>query len=182
MIVKNGLFQIWRVFWVNGLFLIDSLSSRLFLDTRQMFFETWKQIVKIGKNTYYSWKVSAWLSKLDSTNLEGFLGKRYFFGWLTFFKTFSWHSADVFWTLKADCQNCVFICPDKLLLEKIYSWKNVQFDVFFQEGGQGGLVFFRVLWKNWNFGGKLSGESSERDSTFPELLFEVRHVFPKNFL
>ena len=92
-----------------------------------------------SKITYCFWEVSAWLSKLDGANLEGFLGKRSFFGWLIVFKTSSRHSADVFWTLKADCQNCVFICPDKLLLEKIYFRKNVQFDVFFSEsGGKGG--------------------------------------------
>ena len=95
-----------------------------------------------SKITYYFWKVSASLSKLDGANVEGFLGKRSFFLvesmssrlFLDIWQMF-------FWTLKADCQNCVFICTDKLLLEKFYSWKNVQFDSFFRTGtGAGGGV------------------------------------------
>ena len=75
--------------------------------------------------------------------LRVFLGKRFFLGWINVLKTFSRHSADVFWSLKAYCQNCVFVCPDKLLLEIIYSWKNVQFDVFFSERGARGVGVFQ---------------------------------------
>ena len=57
--------------------------------------------------------------------------------------------------------------------------------VFFRPGAGGGAravgEFFRILWKKGTFGGKMSGELSERDSTFPERLFEGRRVFPKNF-
>ena len=136
---------------------INQLSKVRFFCLEQFFhgnFFTWKIIsnwitffeieelvfVKLGsKITYYFWKVSAWLGKLDSTNLEVFLDKRSFFVWINVFKTFSRHSGDVFWNLKADCQNCVFVCPVKLLQEKFYSRKNVQFDSFFQNrgGGQG---------------------------------------------
>ena len=139
-----------------------------------------------SKITYCFWKVSAWLSKLDGANLECFSGKR------SFFLVESMSSRlflDIrqmfFWTLKADCQNCVFICPDELLLEKFYSWKNVEVDSFFQNGGRGGGGGvgrgFRNFVEKRFFGGKLSGESSERDSTIPEWLFEERRVFPKNF-
>ena len=48
-------------------------------------------------------------------------------------------------------------------------------------GGRGVGFFFRILWKKRIFGGKTSGELSERDSTFPEGLFEERNVFPKTF-
>ena len=78
----------------------------------------------------------------------GFFWVNVFFVWLIVFKTFSRYSADVLWTLKADCQKCVFICPDKLLLEIIYSWKNVQFDVFFSErGARGGASFSKFVEK-----------------------------------
>ena len=67
--------------------------------------------------------------------------------------------------------------------KKIFSWKTVQFGNVFQNGGRGGRESFCWnLWKKRIFGRKLSGALSERDSTFPELLFEVRCVFPKNIL
>ena len=105
-----------------------------------------------------------------------------FIGWINVFKTSPRLSRDVFRTLKTDCQICVFICPDKLLREKIFSWKNVQFGKVCQNGGRGGReIFFWVLWKKRSFGRKLSGELSEGESTFPDGLFEERHVFPKTF-
>ena len=39
------------------------MSSRLFLDTRQMFLELWKQIVKIvsfSVQRNFSWKIFSW--------------------------------------------------------------------------------------------------------------------------
>ena len=178
----------------------NRLSKMRFICLEQLFhgdffyLESYKQLVNLfrksstffvtfrSKITYFFWKVSAWLSKLDSKTLEGFLGIRSFFGWINVFKNFSRHSADVFWTSKADYQNFVFICPYRLLQEKRFSWKNFQFDNIFQNGGRGGREsFFWVLWKKRNFGVKLSGGWSERDSTLPEGLFEERRVFPKNF-
>ena len=52
--------------------------------------------------------------------------------------TFSRHSADVFWTLKADCQNCVFICPDKLPWKNFIPGKKLSLIFFFSEWGAGG--------------------------------------------
>ena len=177
---------------------INQLSKVRFFCLEQFFhgnFFTWKIIsnwitffeieglvfVKLGsKITYYFWKVSAWLGKLDSTNLEVFLDKRSFFVWINVCKTFSRPSADVFWTLKTDCQNCVFICPDKLLREKNFPGTGKMLNLMnvFQNGGRG-RSFFGIWWKKWTFGGKLLGELTERDSTAPDGLSEERHVLAK---
>ena len=109
-----------------------------------------------------------------------FLGKRSFFGWINVFKNFSRHSADVFWTLKTNCQNCVFVCPYKFLQEKNFPGEMFTLIVFLRKGA-GGKSFCRNLWKKRSFGGKWSGLLSERDSTLPEGLFEGRHLFPKFF-
>ena len=56
--------------------------------------------------------------------------------------------------------------------------KKIQFDNFLQNS----VGFFLEFWKELTtFSGKLSGRLSERVSTFPEVLFEERHVFPKTF-
>ena len=125
------------------------------------------------------------MSKLDSKNLEIFLGKRSFF-WLNqclVFKTFSLlldtrQMFFEFWkqTLKiVSLSGHISFSRKKTFLEKKSLW------YFFSERGRGGKFFFRNLWKKRSFGGKLSGGLSERDSTLPEGLFEERHVFPKNF-
>ena len=119
MIAKIGFYKSGG-FLGNRSFLVESMSSRLFPDFRQMFLELWKQIVK-----FVSLSVQINFSR------------------------------------------------KKLFLEKC------KFDFFSENGGGGGI--FEFLGKKLCFGGKLSGELSERDSNFPEGLFEERHVFPKAF-
>ena len=138
-----------------------------------------------SKITYCFWKVSAWLSKLDGANMEGFLGKRSFFLVESMFSRLFLDIRQMFSELWKQIVKIV-----SLSVQMNFSWKNftpgkmLKLIVFFRTGaGVGGGVGlgFRNFVEKRFFGGKLSGELSERDSTFPEWLFEERRVFPKNF-
>ena len=134
-----------------------------------------------SKITYCFRKVSVWLSKLDGANLEGFLGKRSFFLVESMFSRLFLDIRQMFFEVWRHIVKIV-----SLSVQKNFSWKNFipgkmfSLIVFFRAtAGLGGG--FTILWIKRFFGGKLSGELSERDSTFPEGLLEERRVFPKNF-
>ena len=65
--VKNAFYQsrtnfLWRFFYLESYKQLDNLFRKL-----SILFVQFK-----SKNTYYFWKVSTWLSKLDCKNLDGF--------------------------------------------------------------------------------------------------------------
>ena len=89
--VKNAFYQsrtnfLWRFFYLESYKQLDNLFRKL-----SILFVQFK-----SKNTYYFWKVSTWLSKLDCKNLDGFFWSTVFFGWILVFKAFSRHSAMFF--------------------------------------------------------------------------------------
>ena len=91
-----------------------------------------------------------------------------------------------FWTLKADCQNCVFICPDKLFLETFYSWKNVHFDSFFQNGGRGwrgfqNFVEKTVFWRKFVRGVIRTGLNVSRATFWGKTRFSGKFLVNKFF-
>ena len=105
-----------------------------------------------SKITYCFWKVSAWLSKLDGANMEGFLGKRSFFLVESMFSRLFLDIRQMFFELWKQIVKIV-----SLSVQMNFSWKNftpgkmLKLIVFFRTGagvGGGWGWGFGILWKN----------------------------------
>ena len=139
-------------------------------------------MVKWGTSTFHWQKNFSMVEKIRFHAATGFCHRNLsLFWWMivfeNFFQTLGGFFLDFGKKTSTDCQNCIFICPEKHLQEKKFSWEKTK--SFIKVQTSSGAFFKKNWWKKLFFGGKLSAQLSKLDSTLPEGRFGEKYVSRK---
>ena len=146
---------------INNIVRFAFLSVQIFFSKTKNFLEINKHsancfkistvfFVEWGTSTYYWQKIFSVVEKIRFHASAGFCHRKLsLFWWMIVFKKFFQTLGGCFLDFgkktSTDCQNCIFICPEKHLQEKKISWKKTNSFIKFQTSS--GVVFEKNLVK-----------------------------------
>ena len=147
---------------INNIVRFAFLSVQTIFSKRKIFLEKNKHFANCFKfstdffvrwrtSTYFWQKIFSMLEKIRFRASAGFCHRKLsLFWWMIVFKMYfsvvGWMFSGRWLKTSTDCQNCIFICPEKHLQEKKISWKKTNSFINFQTSSGG---FFKKIW--WKY-------------------------------